>query len=378
MKHTIGIEAQRLFRPKKHGMEVVAFELLRQLQQQPAPFNYQLFVKHDEDRCITTGDHLTVKELPSKPYPYWEQLLLPKAAKAGNISLLHCSSNTAPLFTKIPLLVTIHDVIFMGAMEFSGSAYQNFGNLYRRFIVPRVAKKAAAIITVSEYAKKEIAAVLKTDPEKIHVVYNGLNPAFKPQTGAESIKVFCSKYKLPENYLLHIGNTAPRKNTAGVLKAYQQYLAAEKDPLPLVISGCERSFVEQLAGDQTNPTILKNIFTPGYVDAAELPLLYQGAAIFICPSFSEGFGMPVAESMACGTPVITSNCTSLPEVAGGAALLVNPTEPGEIFSAIIRLLSNAVLYEALKAKGLENAKRFSWVKAAEQTIDIYKKILNLS
>ncbi len=378
MMQTIGIEAQRLFRRKKHGMEVVAFEILQQLQQQAAPFNYRLFVKQDEDRCILSGNNLTVEELPSKPYPYWEQRLLPKAAKAANVSLLHCSSNTAPLFSNIPLVVTIHDVIFMGKIDFGGTSYQNFGNLYRRFVVPRAAKKAKAIITVSEFAKQEIIQVLGVEPAKVHVLYNGLNPYFCACTETKILRDFCSKYKLPEKYLLHIGNTAARKNTAAVMKAYAAYTGKNEDALPLVVSGCQRAFVKKLSDSTGNPALMNKVYTPGYVDAAELPLLYSAACLFLCPSFSEGFGMPVAESMACGTPVITSNRSSLPEVAGGAALLVNPEQPHEIFLAIERLLSDTGLYESLRAKGLENAKRFSWVKAAEQTIDIYKKVLNLS
>lgn len=376
MGSIIGIEAQRLFRPKKHGMEVVAFELIQEIRQLASSFSFKLFVKEDTDKCISSSDNLEVKELPSKPYPFWEQVLLPRYASKKNISLLHCSSNTAPLFCKTPLVVTIHDMIFMGKIDFGGTSYQNFGNLYRRFVVPRAAKKAKAIITVSEFAKQEIVEILGVDPSKVQVVYNGLNRLFRCCSDDTAVKDFCSKYQLPEKYLLHIGNTAARKNTAGVMKAYAAYTRKNEDALPLVVSGCKREFVKNLAESTGNSELMNKVFTPGYVNTAELPLLYSAAYIFICPSFSEGFGMPVAESMACGTPVITSNCTSLPEVAGGAALLVNPHNSNEIFLAIDRLINDNILHQSLREKGFENAKRFNWKKAAEETIKIYQQVLN--
>lgn len=376
MKKIIAIEAQRLFRPKKHGMEIVALELLKQIKKSAGnDFSYHVLVKKDADECITGNENLTINPLPAKPYPFWEQILLPAFAKKIKADLLHCCSNTAPLFSKIPLLLTIHDVIYMRPDGFKGTAYQNFGNLYRKWIVPKAAKKAKAIITVSEFAKKEIVEILNVPAEKVHVVYNGLNPIFKPSASTQYDDAFRKKYQLPEKYLLHFGNLAARKNTSGVLKAYQQYCQETANPIPLVISGCNKETVNIIA-QKENITLPQNqVFYTGYIDAADLPLLYSNAFVFLYPSFAEGFGLPVVESMACGTPVITARNSSLPEVAGDAALFVDAANNHEIFSAINRLLTNGDLYNELKEKGFKNAERFSWEKTASQTIEIYKQLL---
>src|SRR5579864_898309 len=141
----IGIEAQRIFRPKKHGMEVVAMELIRQLQQQDTTNEYVIFAKNDTDReCILPTKNFTIQTPPGKTYIDWEQLQLPRAVEKANLDILHCTCNTAPLFPGAPLLLTLHDIIYLEKTDFNGTAYQNFGNLYRRWDVPRIVKKCLA------------------------------------------------------------------------------------------------------------------------------------------------------------------------------------------------------------------------------------------
>ncbi len=371
----IGIEAQRLFRRKKHGMEVVALEIIRQLQQIDQNNQFILFAKDDEDKnCISPTQNFSIATIPSKPYPIWEQLSLPKFAKKNNVDILHCTANTAPLFYKRPLIITIHDVIYLESFDFSGSPYQNFGNLYRRFIVPRVAKKAAKIITVSEYAKTIIVARLKLPSDKVDVVHNGVNSMFRHITDEAEKNAFRIKYNLPEKFLLHFGNTAPRKNTIGVLKAHQLYTTSVSDPLPLVITSCTADHINGLLKEINATELMKHIHIVDYLSSAELPYLYNVAEVFLYPSLNEGFGMPVIEAMACGTPVITSTTSSLPEVAGNAACLVDPQKPDEIFNAIQRLLTDNDFYISKQRDGFKNALRFSWKNAAEKTLSIYKAL----
>lgn len=378
MKKIIAIEAQRLFRPKKHGMEIVALEILNQLKSAvPGIFIYHILVKADTDECLTNGNHFKVTALPAKPYPFWEQFTLPAFVKKIKADLLHCCSNTAPLFSKIPMVITIHDVIYMQPGGFKGSAYQNFGNLYRKWVVPKAAKKAKAIITVSEFAKKEIIHTLHLPEDKVHVVYNGLHSMYKPCTDVQVSADFRKKYQLPEKYLLHFGNSAARKNTLGVLKAFLHYCRQSAHPLPLVISGCQKETIEAIAQREHLVLPQNQIIYTGYMEAAALPLLYANAVLFLYPSLAEGFGLPLIESMACGTPVITGNNSSLPEVGADAAYFVDASNSNEIFLAINRLLTDAELYNRLKEKGLNNATRFSWEKTARQTLEIYKRVLNM-
>ncbi|MEP6675799.1 MAG: glycosyltransferase family 1 protein [Ferruginibacter sp.] len=372
---TIGIEAQRLFRRKKHGMEIVALEIIRQLQQMDQQNQYILFARKDEDdECIKPSSNLKVEQMTAKSFPTWEQFNLPRAAKKNKVQLLHCTANTAPLFCKIPMVITIHDLIYLESVNFSGSSYQNFGNLYRRYIVPKVAKKAKMIITVSEYEKKNIAKRLKLSEDKIQVVYNGVNPQFAPVNDQQKINEVKTKHQLPEKFLLHFGNTAPRKNTLGVLKAHKIYTEKISGALPLVITSTTHEFIQKLLNEIGAPELINNIKILDYLVAGDLPCLYNMAEVFLYPSYKEGFGMPLVEAMACGTPVITSNTSAMPEVAGAAACLVNPDDANEIFNAIQCLLTNQVLYNEKRELGFKNAQRFSWKHAAEQTLAIYNQL----
>src|SRR5260221_11936466 len=256
---TIGIEAQRLFRRKKHGMEIVALEVIRQLQKMDLTNQYIVFAKDDADeKCIEETPNFSIQKIPSSPYPYWEQVQLPKFVKKSKVDILHSTANTAPLFCKPKLLITIHDVIYMESVNFSGSSYQNFGNLYRRFIVPRVAKKAALIITVSEYEKKVIAEKLGLAENKIRVVYNAVNPQFRQINDEDVLTKFRIKYKLPDEFILHFANTAPKKNTIGVLKAFKKYIDSTINPLPLVLTDCKREYIyDMLKGIDASDVINK-------------------------------------------------------------------------------------------------------------------------
>lgn len=353
-------------------MEIVALETLRELQRADQTNNYEIFIANDKDECFTPSGNFNVHVLPAKFYPLWEQFLLPREARKRGVKVLHCTANTAPLKFNGVLIVTIHDLIFLESFELNASPYQVFGNLYRRLIVPRVARKAGFIITVSEYSKKIISERLKVNPEKIRVIYNGVSPVFKKMEKDARFSRFRQAYDIPENFLLHFGNTAPRKNTAMVLEAYRRYRNGQKDAMKLVIAGCAPEVIHAICKQHHLEKLLPFIILPGYVKAEELPILYNQATIFLYPSLNEGFGLPVIEAMACGTPVVTSNSSCLPEVAGDAAILVNPTDPSHIASAL-HSLSNADVYARCVELGFKNAKRFSWKLTAEKTRALYEE-----
>lgn len=372
---TIGIEVQRLFRAKKHGMEIVALEIIRQLQEVDHKNKYILFAKKDIDiNCISSHDNFFIDTVSSTPFPVWEQWNLLSAIKKGNPDILHCTANTAPLFCKTPMIITIHDIIYLESVSFSGSSYQNFGNLYRRFIVPKVAKKAAMILTVSEYEKAVIMQRLNIPEHKIRVVYNGVNQQFKPITNTVILNEFSKKYNLPPKFLLHFANTAPKKNTIGVLSAYKQYVEGAVEPLLLVLTDCTLHFITDLLKKIDAPSLINNIKILDYVPYASIPCLYNLATVFLYPSHRESFGLPLIEAMACGVPVITANTSALPEIAGGAACLIDPLKPNEICNEIIHLLTNEGFYKEKQEKGFINARRFDWKNAANKILAIYKEL----
>ena len=366
-----------MFRKKKHGMEVVALELIRSLPTTDRRNEYVVFVKDDEDDgCIQASENLEIIKVPGISYADWEQVSLPKAVKKAKVDLLHCTCNTAPLRIGVPLITTIHDVIYMESVDFSGTAYQNFGNLYRRLVVPRVARNSRKIITVSHYEKKNICERLKISDDTVEVVYNGVDSKFSVINDQKRLESARQKYKLPTDFVLFFGNTAPKKNTQGVLLAYSAYL--RKQPgraLPLVITDAYPGYVEKLLQELNLEEIQNHLILLDFIPQSELPALYNLAKLFLYLSLRESFGLPILEAMACGTPVITSSVSAMPEVAGDAALLCDPKNPEEISDGVVALLNQPEHYGELVARGLDRIKEFSWDKMARKVADTYTTTL---
>jgi glycosyltransferase involved in cell wall biosynthesis len=368
----IGLEAQRLFRTKKHGMEVVALETIRTLQKIDRQNEYVVFVRDDEDNtCIQETSNFKIVKVAASSYPDWEQIRLPQTVKKERLDVLHCMSNTAPIFPPVPLVVTLHDVIFLESVEMKGTSYQNFGNLYRRFVVPRVTRKAKSIITVSHFEKNNILKYLNLPSEKIQVVYNAVADRFHNSYTSEGYKSVKQKYNLPDQFLLFSANAAPRKNTKGVIQAFAKYCEDNSNGLPLVMLNGKAEMVESILKETNQEKWLSQFLFPGYVSTDDLPLVYGLATVFLYPSFREGFGLPILEAMACGTPVITANTSSMPEVAGEAAVLVDPFRVNDIADAISHLLSDRTLQENNIKEGLARASQFSWENTAKEVLKIY-------
>lgn len=369
----IGIESQRIFRKAKHGMDVVALELSRQIQQLDHENQYLLFAANGEDRsCLRDTQNFRTKILPGITYAGWEQVSLPLAVRKFKPNLLHCTANTAPFRCAAPMIVTVHDIIYIEETSFKGSPYQNFGNLYRKFVVPRAIKRAEKIITVSNYEKAIITDICTIDPEKIMVVHNGVSERFHNKFSPEDIESFRKKHNLPPAFILFLGNTAPKKNTSGAIKAYMHYWLNTKSPLNLVVTDFPASSILKILEKHGQPQIMRNIITPGYIPSSDMPLMYNCASLFIYPSLRESFGLPVLEAMACGKPVITSDIPPLREVGGNAAIFVDPENPEAISKEISTLLEDGIARSEFVKMGLIRAGMFSWQSAAKKLIELYK------
>jgi glycosyltransferase involved in cell wall biosynthesis len=372
----IGIEAQRIFRPKKHGMDIVVLEVIKQLQKLDSEHEFVVFVKDDEDNeCLKESANTQIVKVPGKSYVDWEQFSLPKAAKRAKIDLLHCTSNTAPFFVKVPTVITLHDIIYLEKIEFTGTAYQNFGNVYRKYNVPSVIKKCKKVITVSEYEKKRIVDHLRTPDDKVVVAYNGLSEAFKVYDKQE-LEAYRKEKNLPEKYIFSLGNQAPKKNMKGSIKAYLDYLEKSEEKLPLVIVECTDEFLDAILSEFKAKDKRKYFHLTGYTPHTQLPFLYNLAHIYLYPSYRESFGIPILEGNACGVPVITSNTSSMPEVSGGSTLLINPNNLDDITNALLKLEQDERLRAELIEKGLKNAAKFTWKNTALKTLDIYNEVLS--
>lgn len=370
----IGIEGQRLFRRKKHGMDMVALELIKNLQDLDKTNEYVVFVAPGKDNtCIPNAPNFRIVELNGGPYPIWEQFALPKAVRAEKCDLLHCTGNTGPLRIRSPLILTLHDIIYLekiSILKKGGTWYQKFGNMYRRWIVPPVAKKAQKVVTVSHFEKKRIKNFFGSGKNLV-TVYNGVGEHFKKITDKVILENAKIKYNLPDHFLFFLGNTDPKKNTVNVLKAFAGLNQKSSIHYTLVMLDFEENALQNVLEQIGYPQIRKDIHLTGYVPNTELPAIINQCTVFLYPSLRESFGIPILEGMACGVPVITSNTSSMPEIAADAALLVDPQNHYEIMEAILRVTEDKDFAHQLIHKGLNRAADFTWKKMATGYLQLY-------
>lgn len=368
----IGIEAQRIFRKNKHGMDYVVLQEIKELQQMDTRNEYYIFVKPGEDHCVkdSTNMHVIIVDCPT--YPLWEQYALPRAARKCGVDILHCTSNTAPICCRIPLVLTLHDIIFLEPRDKANkSLYQNMGWLYRRLVVPCILKKCKRIITVSDFEMNNIIKKLHLPPRQMAMIYNGYNDWFKPVDDKQEVY---KKYIDESGYFFFLGNTDPKKNTERTLVAYARYLEQSDVKRPLLMADLEKQYFEGIISRNNIGHIRKHIKTPGYIVNSDLPYIYNAAFAFLYTSLRESFGIPLLEAMACGTPVVTSNTSSMPEIGSKNAILVNPENIEEITAMMLRLENDNDFYQKQREIGLERATHFSWKKTASQLLELYETV----
>jgi len=372
----IGIEGQRLFRKEKHGMDIVAMEIIKNLQLIDSENQYFIFVKDgDDDNWFEPTKNFNIIRTKKKQYHIWEQFILPKEVHKYKIDVLHCTSNTAPMFVDAPLVLTLHDIIYLENFKFisyKASFYQLIGNFYRRWVVPRILKKSKIIITVSNTEKSTIVQKYPELSDKLRVIYNSYGECFDHYSPEKDLAIK-KKYQLPEKYLFCLGNTSPKKNLSNILKAYYLYLDRNEEKIPLVLA-------DHSPGDlflflnSSNAKYKHLIRFIGYVGNDEIPSIYKNSELFLYPSIRESFGIPILEGMKMATPVITSNISCMPEIAGRSAYFVDPFDVESIAKGIEVLLKNPRVKNAIVERGLQRVKNFSWEKSARQTLDIYEEV----
>jgi glycosyltransferase involved in cell wall biosynthesis len=306
-------------------------------------------------------------------YSFREQFELPRIISRHKVDLLHSPHFLLPLVRPCPAVATIHDVIYMACPQDLPS---RAGRLYYRIMMNACSCMATCIITDSEHSRNEIVRHLHSDQEKIEVIYPAVDPFFHAEADSTRIASVRSMFGIDRDYVLCVGIYKPRKNHAGLLDAFRAMLDRGCHA-QLVIAGPMaegKPVLRRLAGELG---ISEHLILTGYVNDIDLRALYTGARVCACPSFYEGFGFTVLEAMACGTPVVCSSATSLPEVAGKAALYFNPHNPKEIASQLLRAFSGDALRASLIAEGHRNLLRFNWKETARQTLAVYHQALRL-
>jgi glycosyltransferase involved in cell wall biosynthesis len=306
-----------------------------------------------------------------KYYSLREQLELPWILNRYKVDLLHAPHFLLPLVRPCPAVATIHDVIYMAC---PGDLPSRTGRLYYSVMMNACSRSATRVITDSQHSKNEIVRYLHADPEKIEVVYPAVDADFHSVPNAAQIAAVRSRFGIDRDYALNVGIYRPRKNHAGLLQAFRLLLNTGARA-QLVIAGPMAEGEPVLRRMAAELGIAQHVIFTGFVTDADLRALYSGARIYACPSSYEGFGFTVLEAMACGTPVVCSSATSLPEVAGKAALYFNPADPDEMASQLARVFSTDALRTSLMAEGRRNLLRFNWQQTAHQTLAVYHRAL---
>ena len=296
----------------------------------------------------------------------WEQTLLPALARRDRLDVLHGPVNVAPLLAPCSTVVTVHDLAYLRLPDRLPSARRRYFAALTRASV----RRASRVLAVSESTKRDIIELLGVPAERIDVTPLAADPGFRPVAG-EELERFLGEQGIVRPFVLSVGTLEPRKNLPLLLRAFASI--AGEVPHDLVLAGPEGWMTDEIHETRRRLDLGDRLRFTGYVEADALPAWYSAADLFIYPSLYEGFGLPPLEAMACGTPVITSDVSSLPEVVGDAALTVPPTDETALAEVMRRVLANPALGADLRARGLERAQRFSWERTAALTVAAYRE-----
>jgi glycosyltransferase involved in cell wall biosynthesis len=301
----------------------------------------------------------------------WEQLAQPWAGRRDRLQLLHAPVYVGPLLPPCPLVVTIHDLTF----DLFPELFRRFNRLYLQQLTRQTVRRATQIIADSESTRADVLRILGVPPEKVVTIPAGVGEEMHPLDDPEPVRALRQRYELPDRMLLYLGTLEPRKNVLAVIEAYALLRQRPGFAHQLVIAGGKGWYYEEIYARVEQLGLRDAVIFPGYIPEAELPVWYNAADLFVYPSLYEGFGLPPLEAMACGTPVIVSNVSSLPEVVGEAGLTVPPHDVEALANAIQSLLDDPARRQALREAGLARAKLYSWKSTALQTAQLYHRIL---
>jgi glycosyltransferase involved in cell wall biosynthesis len=375
----IGLNAHLLSLSQSYrsaGINWYIINLLKNLAQASPDFCYSAFLSDRGFREPSLA--LRLSRWPTQRPAVrilWEQFIQPLALRRAGVDLLHALAFVAPLAVPCPFVVTVYDLSFIRYPE----AFRPFNRWYLRQFTANSVKRARAVIAISESTRQDVINFLGAPPERVHTIYCGADAQFRPLSTTETV-AFKTAQGLPDTFILFLGTLEPRKNIDGLIRAYARWREWEPQAPPLIIAGGKGWYYRHIFGLVEALNLTNVIRFTDYVPQSELPLWYNAASLFVYPSHFEGFGLPVLEAMACGTPVITSAVSSLPEVTGrnGAARLVDPTDSNALAATMRQVMADADLRAAMSQQGLAQAAGFRWDKTARETVEVYKRAIGES
>jgi glycosyltransferase involved in cell wall biosynthesis len=362
----IAIDVNPMFLTRS-GVGNYTYHLVRQLvrvDQENEYYLYNTATREKELDDLKLGGNARVICFP--------RMLSPWRARKDRIVIYHGVSYQLWARGKVGSVVTVHD---LALAKFPGFSKRLLGEQWSRYKAMRTLQRATRVIAVSRNTANDISNFYQIPPEKIRVIYNGVGEEFFSTPPTDSLKSVRDQYAIPPgDYILYVGGSDPRKNLGRLFEAFSILLKKIK-PLTLVLTGGLGRREKEIHQRISELGLERHVVLTGHLPVRDLHPLYSGARLFAYPSLYEGFGIPVLEAMACGVPVVTSNTSSLPEVAGDAAYLIDPYDVRSMASAMEKVLQNENLAASLQAKGLERVKAFSWERAARQTLEVYKECL---
>jgi glycosyltransferase involved in cell wall biosynthesis len=287
-----------------------------------------------------------------------------------DVALFHATEHLLPKLTRARSVFTLHDTAYLRYPQYH--LPQN--RIYLTLMMPRFLARADHIIAVSEHTRQDALRYYRLDPARIDVIPEGVEPHFRPESDPARVTAVRHKYQLPSRFILCVSTIEPRKNLPILLEAYAA-LRESQPAVGLVIAGSKGWLYEHFFERLRSLGLQAAVVLPGHVPDDDLPALLQAAEVFAYPSVFEGFGLPPLEAMACGVPVVCSSASSLPEVVGEAGLLLPPDDARAWRDALGRVLSDSSLRDALRARGLERSRPFTWERAAQRTLDVYRRVM---
>jgi glycosyltransferase involved in cell wall biosynthesis len=367
----IGIDARKLH---DFGIGTYIRNLLRQLARMDTRTEFVVFCRPEDCETLSTlGENFRAVPETAANYSVAEQLRIPLALKREGVTLFHAPHYVLPPLVRCRSVVTIHDCIHLMFPQYLPNRLA-FG--YARTSIGLAARRATRVLTVSESSKRDILRFVDTEPDKIDVIYNAYDERFAIDPAEEDVVRVRERYQLQDEFVLYAGNVKPHKNLERLIDAFHIVRNRGLDRLKLVMIGDEISKYTALRRAVHRHQLHKYVRFLGYLPEETLAVMYRLAGVFVFPSLYEGFGLPPLEAMASGTPVVTSNVSSLPEVAGDAAVLVDPYDPHAIAEGIYRVLTDADLRKDLRRKGVARAGQFSWEQSVRRVRKIYGEVLN--
>lgn len=365
----IAIDVREAIKKEIAGKGHYTLELVKALLKVDKKNQYFLYSNNDFDLSLFITQGLgNIKKVIIRAPRFLKMLKEARDFSSSKIDLfLATTGYQIPYLAKVPSIIIVHDLVawrYPKALPFTT-------RFSERFFLPRVVKKAIKIIAISQSTKNDLINFLKIPAEKIEVIYPGSH--FSQVTSVKRINGIKKKYHLPRDFLLFVGTLEPRKNISELLEAYAKLPSFLKKKYHLVIVGKRGWFWKKILSKVSKLKLKKNISFTGFVPEKELPVIYQLSSLFVYPSFYEGFGLPILEAQKIGVPVITSKTSSMPEVTGDSAILIDPGNPTEITQAIEKILTNKSLEQEMIKKGLIQAEKFSWEKTAQSFLEVFRK-----